>query len=56
LAYVSNILLTWKFWNWGIAPFPTCLRAWWQPYTDCRLQTSAGIRDWAKFYAHTDLV
>jgi len=25
----------------------TWLRAWWQPYSDCRLQTSAGIRDWA---------
>jgi len=28
---------------------PPWLRAWWQPYSDCRLQTSAGIRDWAKF-------
>jgi len=27
---------------------PRCslwLRVWWQPYSDCRLQTSAGIRD-----------
>jgi len=24
------------------------LRSWWQPYSDCRLQTSAGIRDWAQ--------
>ena len=31
---------------------PRCLpwlHALWQPYSDCRLQTSAGIRDWAKF-------
>jgi len=36
----------------GCAPGPRCplwLRAWWQLHSDCRLQTSAGIRDWAKF-------
>jgi len=29
--------------------FSPWLRAWWQPYSDCRLQTSAGIPDLAKF-------
>jgi len=28
---------------------PHWLRVWWQSYSDCRLQTSAGIRDWTKF-------
>jgi len=28
---------------------PSWLRVWWQPYSDCRLQTSAGIRNWTKF-------
>jgi len=35
----------------GVA-FPRCapqLSAWWQPYSDCRLQNSAGILDWTKF-------
>jgi len=35
----------------GVA-LPRCppqLRAWCQPYSDCRLQNSAGILDWAKF-------
>jgi len=50
LAYTSNILLTWKLWNWrDITPLPPWLRAWWQPYSDCKLQTSEGTRDWAKF-------
>jgi len=42
LAYISNILLTWKLWNWGwhCPVAPSWLRAWWQLYFDCRLQTS----------------
>ena len=28
---------------------PPELRAWWQPHSDCRVQNSAGIIDWAKF-------
>jgi len=28
---------------------PPWLRSLWQPYSDCGLQTSAGIRDWVKF-------
>jgi len=50
LAYTSNILLTWKVWNWGdIAPLPLWLRVWWQQYSECRWQTSGEIRDWATF-------
>jgi len=50
LAYTSNILLTWKLWNrWWHWPVAPRLRAWWQPYSDCGLQTSAGVREWAKF-------
>jgi len=53
LAYTSNILLSWTL-KLGMAlprcpPPPPRLRAWWQPYSDCGLQTSAGIHDWAKF-------
>jgi len=48
LAYTTNILLTRTLWNWGGHCSPW-LRAWWQPYSDCRLQTSARIHDWAKF-------
>jgi len=29
----------------GIASVVAWLRAWWQPYSDCGLQASAGIRD-----------
>jgi len=29
------------------------LRAWWQPHSDCRLQTSAGIR---QVHVYTDSV
>jgi len=28
--------------------FPPWKRAWWQPYSDCKLQTRAGIRGWSK--------
>jgi len=42
LAYTSNILLAWKHSNWGWH-FPEVAT-----YSDCRLQTSAGIVDWAK--------
>jgi len=46
--------LTCKLWNWGdIAPLPPWLRAWWQPHSDCRLQTSAGIR---QVHVYTDSV
>ena len=31
--------------GWHCPRCPPWLRAWWQPYADCRLQTSAGIRD-----------
>jgi len=34
----------------GIAPVAPWLRVWWQPYSDCRLQTSAGICDWKFMY------
>jgi len=50
LAYISNILINCKLYNrGGIATLPPPLRALWQAYSDCGLQTSAGIRDWAKF-------
>jgi len=54
LAHTLNILLIWKLWNWGwhYPVAPHWIRAWWQPYSDCGLQTSAGIRDWAKFMSN----
>jgi len=51
LAYTSRTLLTWKLWNWRWhSPLHSpWLRTWWQPYSECRLQTSTGVRDWVKF-------
>jgi len=51
LAYPSNILLARKHWNWGwhcqVVPIAARLVA--TVYSDCRLQITAGILDWAKF-------
>ena len=35
-------------WEWRCPPSPW-LHAWWQPYSNCGLQTSARNREWAKF-------
>jgi len=46
--YLIN-LKTLEFWWWNCPVGPPWLRAWWQPYSDCELQTRVGIRDWTKF-------